>query len=656
MWSGVHNYKRHVSKNFLIFAFLFVLVIASIGLGAACASKLYLAPLNPAFVTYMYRVRAGAPFVQVSPEGYHLGYIPSPVDRSHLDQLPSQPLDQLPSQPPAERLGQPATYDLRTLGRVTPVRDQGSCGSCWAYGTMASLESSLLTAGAGTWDLSENNLKECHLFTWGPCDGGNADMSTAYFARGVGPLTEADDPYRDYVTGCSQGSPCKQVREVWYLPQSAVKDAIMTYGVLYTAFYVDGAYYDPTNATYYYTGSASTNHVVAIVGWDDNFDKNLFPGVTKPPANGAWILKNNWGTDFGIGGYFYMSYYDTHAADYPTLFFDARDPDHSTVYQYDPLGWVNSSGYTDSPTPTVAWATNVFTTTQPGYLDRVAFYTTDNNTSYDISIRSGGPDGADLATKSGSAAYSGYHTVDLTTPIWLAEATTFAVVIKFTNSTYNYPVVVEYAWPGYSDAATASPGQSYMSDDGTVGSWFDVTDWDSTANVCIQAILQGTASVFRVNDLGSVYSDSSFYGAGLATGSADVAEWVPVSEPVEPGDVLELDPENPGQYRKSRGPCSDLVAGVVSTQPGVVLGTDSSTLNRGLRTLDSALLALIGIVPVKVSDEGGPIEPGDLLTTSSTPGYATKWRPGMGEDCTFVGKALEPLESGAGIIEVLLMR
>ena len=157
-----------------------------------------------------------------------------------------------------------------------------------------------------------------------------------------------------------------------------------------------------------------------------------------------------------------------------------------------------------------------------------------------------------------------------------------------------------------------------------------------------------TAAIFRITREGHVLSDGDFYGAGFESGSADVAEWVPVSEPVEPGDVLEIDPENPGHYRKARGPCSQLVAGVVSTEPGFVLA-------HGGDTEDKALLALMGIVPVKVTDEGGPIQPGDLLVVSSTPGYAMRWDPDSGIPCALVGKALEPFERWHGMVLALLI-
>jgi len=165
----------------------------------------------------------------------------------------------------------------------------------------------------------------------------------------------------------------------------------------------------------------------------------------------------------------------------------------------------------------------------------------------------------------------------------------------------------------------------------------------------IEGLSASTPAVFRVTQEGNVLADSAFYGTAFNAGSADLAEWVPVSEPVEPGDVLELDPDNPGYYRKARGPCSDLVAGVVSTDPGFVLGHTEGTDGK-------ALLALIGIVPVKVTAEGGPIQPGDLLVSSSTPGYAMRWNPDSGIPCALVGKALEVLDKETGMILVLLMR
>jgi len=167
-------------------------------------------------------------------------------------------------------------------------------------------------------------------------------------------------------------------------------------------------------------------------------------------------------------------------------------------------------------------------------------------------------------------------------------------------------------------------------------------------------------AVFRVTDTGDVHADGAYHSPNttIQAGSADVAEWVPVSESVEPGDVLELDPSRPGHYRKARSKCSTLVAGVVSTNPGVILGSSSPTLDIGPWTLDSALLALLGIVPVNVTDENGPIQPGDLLVVSSTAGHAMRWDPDPadGEACGLVGKALEPLDSGAGMIQMLLMR
>jgi transglutaminase-like putative cysteine protease len=156
-----------------------------------------------------------------------------------------------------------------------------------------------------------------------------------------------------------------------------------------------------------------------------------------------------------------------------------------------------------------------------------------------------------------------------------------------------------------------------------------------------------TSASFRVDGIGSVLADGSFYGASFRSGSADVAEWVPVSEAVEAGTVLELDTVHPGSYRPSQTPCSALVAGVVSTQPAITLGATPGGPQK-------ALLALSGIVPVKVTNEGGPIQPGDLLVSSSTPGYAMRWTGSEPCPCALVGKAPEPMTDERGVISVLL--
>jgi len=158
----------------------------------------------------------------------------------------------------------------------------------------------------------------------------------------------------------------------------------------------------------------------------------------------------------------------------------------------------------------------------------------------------------------------------------------------------------------------------------------------------------GGAAVFRVaSPSGTVCADGTVHGQSFQVGAADIAEWVPVSEPVEPGDVLEFDPMAVGQYRIAQAACSTLIAGVVSTAPGVTLGGAHAVS-------EQALLALSGIVPVKTTSEAGPIRLGDLLVASSTPGCAMRW-PGLDPcPCALVGKALEPMLGESGIILVLL--
>jgi len=160
-----------------------------------------------------------------------------------------------------------------------------------------------------------------------------------------------------------------------------------------------------------------------------------------------------------------------------------------------------------------------------------------------------------------------------------------------------------------------------------------------------------TGLIFRVErETGDVHAVGAFYGAGFYSGSADVAEHINVSEPVEPGDVVEIDPEKPGYFRKARGAYSRLVAGVISSDPGVVLGSNSDPVEG--QGDSRPVLALAGRVPVKATTENGPIRVGDLLVASSKPGYAMRCTDPASAVGAVIGKALEPLEEGEGMIMV----
>jgi len=155
---------------------------------------------------------------------------------------------------------------------------------------------------------------------------------------------------------------------------------------------------------------------------------------------------------------------------------------------------------------------------------------------------------------------------------------------------------------------------------------------------------------FRVDTNGVAYADGGFYSSG-----ADFAESIAVRgkrSQYEPGDVLEIDRKAKRHLTLANHPYATLVAGIYSTKPGLLASPhhiDDESFKSG-----EVPLAVVGIVPCKVTTENGPIAAGDLLVTSSLPGYAMKGTDRRRLVGAVVGKALEPLPGGKGIIEVLV--
>ncbi len=454
--------KRAQSDTFDFYKYILLAFIVCVCSSAGRAA-LSTAPVNPEFTAWQ-----AAP-----PSG--VGVIPSPIDRSYISGGSGGSF--------------PSSYDLRTLGCVTSVKNQGSCGSSWNFATYGSLESWLEKSFFETWDFSENNLKNYHSFDPAPCNGGNADMSTAYLARWAGPVNEANDPYHDWDDRPSPGGAYKKCLEkvLWFFTDNDIKSAVMTYGGLYVTMYYDSAHYNSSDYTYYYDGSEVANHAVTLVGWDDN------KVVAGAPANGAWLVKNSLGTGWGDSGYFWVSYSDTKAVLYAAAFCKAVSASaYSTIYQYDPLGWTASAGYGTAK----AYAANIFVPASNGKLKAIGVYAVDKAmtgriTIYDTFNSSTGKFSDIKGSISGTFPNSGYYTINLASPLDLTAGNNFAIVVEFTTSSgYTYPIPIEKDFAGYSSGAAASSGQSYVSSDGST--FQDITSISGFAktNVCIRALME----------------------------------------------------------------------------------------------------------------------------------------------------------------------
>ena len=388
-----------------------------------------LAPLNPEFIKYLEAKKNGTLKTQTD-EGYTLGFIPSPFS-------PYQGNRALSEYRLKSTTELPTSYDLRTLGLVTPVKSQSTelvaGGTCVAFSTMAVIESRLLAIGEGAQDLSEQNIAACYGFEFGYNDGGNQEMCTAYLSRLDGPVLESQDPYNPSVHTCVRYNAYKYVPEARWLPpdRDLIKQAIMDHGAVWAAVHWQNDAYNPGFRTYYYNGNEPANHAWTVAGWDDFY---LTTG-----GLGAWIIKNSWGDDWADDGYVYCSYADSKMLSEVVYFpeiWETDEVDH--LYMYDKLGSVGPIG---RETPE-AFGLVKFNAGSEQLVTKVGAYAY-ARTILDFEIYDDF-DGVEVSNLLSSLSnqyvqYAGYHTFDLPTEV----NGDFYLQVRYRTPGFGYPLPVE---------------------------------------------------------------------------------------------------------------------------------------------------------------------------------------------------------------------
>lgn len=276
-----------------------------------------------------------------------------------------------------------------------------------------------------------------------------------------------------------------------------LKDALIKYGGLWVGYNAQqqAPYYNSKTAAQYYNGTERSNHAVLLVGWDDSYSKDNF--LITPPGDGAFILKNSWGTSFGDEGYLYISYYDTQfVRDCPAIGVIVNNTvPYNKNYQIDITGMDKYENFNLSQ----VYYANEFEALGNDLIAAVGTYFNSSGEKYEISIYVN-----DILkhTQNGTSAFGGFSTVKLNNYIPVTEGDIFRAVIKGVNVPLSINTRV------HNDGYT-----SFISAEGKI--------WNASENiVCLK--IYTIANSIKSSNLVKYYKNASRFSADVNVANANV--------------------------------------------------------------------------------------------------------------------------------------
>lgn len=559
----------------------------------------------------------------------------------------------------------PSTYSLSNM----TVRNQDKSNMCWAF-TTTNLISTNIQKVNNTTTFTLLSPKHINYKTSSAAfsdktnsdgynrtldDGANHYMGLIYSTAGYGPILETQMPFDG--SECTQilstemptNTPTTKVDDFVQLPaihktksnnvitykptasstsnytdaqataiRNLIKEQIQNYGAVGAYLYVDEndvtKYFnstDVTKITSYYCnnysfGASNATHNVTIVGWDDDYAITNFNSSIQPVNKGAYKVLNSWGTEWGDGGYFYVSYDDPLIEIAPFGVVKTSKIDYDNLYQYDNLGY--DSVYSGETAISTLKMSNVFSTKTNNtgkleYINKVSLYVPVTST-VTISVNGASDDKNNLTDVATSQALeAGYHTIALSSPVRITGKS-FVIAAKYYNEEgvaipleYNFKSNGSTALPTW-DTATASSGQSYIYDDSS-STWKDVvSDLNcKDTNVCLKAF---TTYVDKVDVTGVSLNSTS--------------------ETMEVGDskslIATVTPTNATEQNVTWSSSDETVAKV--STGGVITALKAGTTTITVTTEDGSKTATCKITVKEVTNTDDEIYKDGNNTASST--------------------------------------